>query len=218
MTESEEKPHWLGWVAERIPNWDTLISMSRNKIVNSSYVFLFVTPIAAKVTQRLPELVEIPVGSGYQFSIALPFSWLWLFWCAVAASLANLIVLVRCPSIVGDFREWDSFERTGKEATYIARTAKNIGCTGYPFTTHQRRFGPASQMTRLRRKATKATPDPVSMDREVMAANFNGVRDYASLCFPWSRAVATALYLVALSCFGWIIFRNLCFVVSFMYS
>ena len=203
-------------VIAKVPKWDTLIQMSRNKIVNSSYLFLFITPIAAKVTRHLPEVVEIPLGSGYQFTIGLPFSWLWLFWCALAASLANVIVLFRCPEIVSKYREWADFERSARGNDQLDRYALSPMCNDFPFDRIKISTGSASGTSYRSEKEGYYYADRTTAVREVEARNFNGLRDFHEQSRRVWRMGASGLYLIAISCFCWLTLKNIWFVAKYM--
>ena len=218
MAETEEKPGWLESIVERIPNWDTLIAMSRNRIVNSSYLFLFVTPIAAKVTQHLPDVVEVPVGSGYQFAIALPFSWLWLFWCALAASAGTVLVLVQCPVIISRYKDFSEFEQAAGSQQHLKKIAQKLRCDSYPFTEPEKHYGPLNVSELRRMRLASGDPQVMAVQKKVNGINFNALRNFANVCCFRTRAVISVLYLIAVSCFCWIVFRNICFVVRFMFS
>ena len=101
---------------EYIPNWAALQKISTNRIVQSAYLFLFVTPMAARVVQELPDKLTLSVGSGYVFTTSLPFSWLWLFWAAIGASLANAIYALWCPEIIKRFNDYSDFEKSRRGA------------------------------------------------------------------------------------------------------
>lgn len=209
------KELWKSLLA-KVPTWDTLIKMSRNKIVNSSYVFLFITPIAAKITQHLPEVVQVPFGSGYQFSTSLPFSWLWLFWCALAASTANVIVLLRCPTIVSKYQEWGDFERSARGLDQLRLYAESPPCSDFPFDRMKMRATNDSAAKYCSELEGIYRSDKDAILRQVDARNFNELRDFHEKCRNGWRLVTSALYVVAISCFVWIVVKNTLFVMQFM--
>lgn len=92
-------------------HWDTLRGWGNSRIIKSSYVWLAVVPVAAKMLDKLTgERFQI-LGATLDFNIALPFSWTMLFLAAVAFAVGQLIYAVWCPGIVKLFATVGEFKQ-----------------------------------------------------------------------------------------------------------
>jgi hypothetical protein len=79
-------------------------------------------PILVKVTTKIESSGGVTVG-GYRIDLNfdLPFSWELFFYGAVFASLANLIYLWKCPTIIKNFSSYSDFKEQGKEREQLRK-------------------------------------------------------------------------------------------------
>ena len=47
-------------VKKYIPTWQALESIGNNKLVKSSYIWIIIIPIVAKLLENIPENLEVP--------------------------------------------------------------------------------------------------------------------------------------------------------------
>lgn len=103
----------------RVLTWSALKSISANRAIHTASIWAVLVPIAAKLMEKVQDTVTIEVlGHSWPLHLALPFSWKVLFVTAIAFMLANLIVAVRCPKLIGEtgsFRDYESQQRGNLE-------------------------------------------------------------------------------------------------------
>lgn len=98
----------------RIPTWQGLRRLGRSRTLQSSYIWLLVVPITAKTLEHVPSEVHVPVfGADVRLSIALPFSWVMLFACALLLTAANIVFRAFCPGLVRDHETFRDFRDAG---------------------------------------------------------------------------------------------------------
>jgi len=93
--------------------WDKLRVISRNKIVSSTYIWLIIVPVMAKLTSKLEDIISFEVsGKVYQLDIVLPFSWQLFFLSALAFVIGEIIYFFSCPKIIKDYQDVSEFLAT----------------------------------------------------------------------------------------------------------
>jgi hypothetical protein len=102
--------------------WSDLRRIGRSRLLRSSYVWLFVVPIAAKALSAASDLASFSLlGQEFTLALELPFSWKVFYFSAVAFSIASFIYSVWCPSIVRNFEHYMAFLQQGRDINYFAR-------------------------------------------------------------------------------------------------
>lgn len=65
-------------------NWSTLKAIQNNKIVKSTYIWLFIVPLLAKILSKIDANLYLDIaGKVYEIDLALPFSWKLFFLSAL---------------------------------------------------------------------------------------------------------------------------------------
>jgi len=85
--------------------WDSVVSIGKNPMLRSSYIFFVLVPVAVTVLTEYTDVTS--------FETHLSWRWLSLFWAAAAASLANIIFEVFCPEFVKRYRSFHEFKSAG---------------------------------------------------------------------------------------------------------
>lgn len=99
----------------RIPTWTHLNSLGRNKILKSSYVWIVVVPVVAKLFSVLEETLTFTIlNAEITLKFALPFSWQMLYLSAVFFGIGSLIYSRFCPEIVAKYDSLSDFTAEGK--------------------------------------------------------------------------------------------------------
>lgn len=97
-----------------ISNWNTIKKYGDNKIVKNAYIWLIIVPIAAKALNGIPDKIKIPYAE-YDILLltTLPFSWLVLYFSALAFFTGYLFYVFFCPAIIKNFSDYREFELQG---------------------------------------------------------------------------------------------------------
>ncbi|BAK74040.1 hypothetical protein [Arcobacter sp. L] len=97
-----------------IASWPKLASLGNNKIVKSSYIWIAVVPIFAKLLNNLPNKVCFTLQNNYfLLDISLPFSWKFFFFSALFFAIATFIFSLTCPPLIKDFTDMETFKSKG---------------------------------------------------------------------------------------------------------
>lgn len=97
-----------------IPNWQSLVNIGNNKIVKSSYIWIFIIPIIAKTLEKVPEKVFIPfTNAEIEIILTLPFSWNLLYFSALIFALATVLFAYKSPELVNKFSDVNEYKEKG---------------------------------------------------------------------------------------------------------
>ncbi len=92
--------------------WHRLRGFGSNQAVRWSFIWLIITPLAARLVRSLPDPIVIAGLSIPKFE--LPFSWMVFYFSALAFSLAGALYYSYCPSIIRNFRDYAEFRESGR--------------------------------------------------------------------------------------------------------
>jgi hypothetical protein len=99
-----------------VPLWPALHSLSESKLVKSSYVWLVVVPLMAKVIHAMNYKITLFAN---EIPLSLPFSPRIFYFAAVAFALANITYYLFCPAAVKGYRTYKEFSDAGKGADVV---------------------------------------------------------------------------------------------------
>lgn len=94
--------------------WDKLRAIQDEKIIRSSYIWLVVVPVTAKLFSKLENEIEITISNKlYVLDLALPFSWQIFFFSALFFVLGNILFTIFSPRIIKEYRDYGHFLQIG---------------------------------------------------------------------------------------------------------
>lgn len=86
--------------------WSNQRAFATSKIVKTSFVWLIIAPITAKLFSSINEILEVNfLDETIRVSTTLPFSWQILFFSASAFTIAGIIYSIFCPDIVKNYKK-----------------------------------------------------------------------------------------------------------------
>ena len=113
------------------PNWSQLWGVGNNRIIRSSYYWLFIVPFAARVVLNAPDDFGIDlfglISPLMLCNLKLPFSWQLFYGSAVFAAIGTAVYQMMAPPLVARYRHFEEFWQQGNskwEALYL--TEKHI--------------------------------------------------------------------------------------------
>ena len=195
--------------------WDTIKGFGQAKALKSSYIFLFLVPILARVLINIPDSITIPFwDKALNIPLELPFSWVVLFVSACMASLGNIIYAIMCPKLVKEFSDYPQFREAERDGTYLRFTIQELALQRSQATIEEQI------------ESVKQLYNPVPIDiarfgnslngsASLLANEFYFVRDSANLGNPLARLVASISYFGAFICLGVIAIQNIIYVVQY---
>ena len=99
----------MAWSPERVAHsfeWSNLTKLGKNRIIQSSYVWLIVVPAVAKALEPLNMLGQDQTfdvfGTTLTLHVGLPFSWKVFYVSALFLSGSSLLYQIFCPRLIKD--------------------------------------------------------------------------------------------------------------------
>jgi hypothetical protein len=107
--------------------WTTLNRLGRSGALRSSYLWLILVPIAARILEKAPDTVELSLfGSTATFTLLLPFSWKIFYLSAIFFTAASLAYSIKCPIIVREFDNYAQYQEDGRGFAFLMRNLDYI--------------------------------------------------------------------------------------------
>jgi hypothetical protein len=182
----------------KIPTWSKLAKIQQIKTVRSTYVWLFLVPLAAKALAKVESAANVTIFD-YSFALQmrLPFSWKIFYFSALSFSLANLVVLWRCYTLFKDHRSFSDFVNEGKNHWHLAKYAKeaNLGLDDIGYEGH----------------------DMVLDKDDNFKRSFWTLFEQLNSARTASRGACALLYVIGFLLISIILFQNLLAVLKFMF-
>ena len=93
-----------------IPSWTDLRGFGSSRLLKTSYFWMILVPLAAKLLAHMPNELHIPLlEKTLTIGLGLPFSWKVLFFSSLSFSVANSIYSIWCPRIVKEYRTFADY-------------------------------------------------------------------------------------------------------------
>ncbi|TXN37718.1 hypothetical protein FVB32_05365 [Flagellimonas hymeniacidonis] len=109
-------------------NWVLISALGKNKIVNSSYIYLFIVPVLAKLLSKVNSpLIFLFNGKEHELIIELPFNWTIFYFSALFFTIGSIIYNWRAPSIIKENKSFGSFLIAKKNMDHLFQYAEEIG-------------------------------------------------------------------------------------------
>jgi hypothetical protein len=212
-----------------IPTWSTIRTFGNSRLLRSSYAWIVIVPIAARVLSRVESAFQLDLGGrSIQLELSLPFSWELFFYGALFTSLANALYALACPWLVKRFPTYGAFSGEGRgpnqlreEFTNLLASASHVAdadlknivsdyYTAYATADADTTRDVAALSNRLQAVAVseKITPDSARTSEA-----FWYVRDYYDLVRPHWRAAVSLGYGLGFALFGIVLAQNILFVI-----
>ena len=109
-------------------SWSTLRDIQHNRVVKSTYAWLFIVPITAKIFSKIDSELSFAFNNQtITFDLTLPFSWQALFFSAVFFVLANLSVSFFIPELIKKYKDFSEFSDSGKTKANLDEIKSSLG-------------------------------------------------------------------------------------------
>ena len=208
----KNSPRGITWT------WDTIKGFGAAKALKTSYVFLFVVPVLARVLVNMPETITLPIwGKTITVALSLPFSWVLLFVSACLASIGNLIYSLMCPHIIKEFADFPAFRATERDGTYLRLPIRQLALVSESTTL-------VGQVTSVHDNYNSVPVDVRRLEQtlgggaEMLPCEFYFVRDAANLGRPLARLIASMAYFGAFTCLAIIAGQNAWYVAEYWHG
>jgi hypothetical protein len=107
--------------------WSLSKNLAESKVVKSSFIWLFIVPVAARTLSSLDDVIDLTMfGASMQITTSLPFSWQLLFLAACCFTVANILYSVFCPDILKQYQSFSEFKEHSKTLLQVNGAMKNM--------------------------------------------------------------------------------------------
>lgn len=105
--------------------WSNLRTLGESRMVRSSYYWLVLVPICARLLEKVVSPLKFRAfGGEHQVDLTLPFSWYLLYFSALAFASGALLYRIYCPSIISEFANFSQFRDSGGEGFRLEEEIK----------------------------------------------------------------------------------------------
>lgn len=222
-------------MAETLPSKDKLLRASwiglsrlgQNKILKTSYAWIVLVPIAAKLLSAMPEVIWF---GDLIISVGLPFSWKAFYFSAVFFGIATALYSIRCPALIKDFKNWTDYEARGLSGQqlrmYISHWLKNGGDfyseDNYKTDSVSELEAFAEQYCEESLHSTDMAPwqvaEKIQIDPIRSADAFWEIRRLMDLDKPLSRGFTFACYLFGFALLALVLLSNFFYVFKLTFT
>jgi hypothetical protein len=110
-----------------INKWSFVQKLGRNKLLASSYIWLIIVPIFAKLLVQVESLIELTnIAAGLVIDLTLPFSWK-VFYCATLLfSISGPVYSLCCPKLIQSVQSYGDFKQQGLNGFYLKEYAQEL--------------------------------------------------------------------------------------------
>ncbi len=175
--------------------WETLNSLGKSRILRTSYIWLLVVPVAAKVLSSVNSPIKLTgIGEGLRFNLELPFTWKLFYLSSIAISFAGIIYTLKCPLLVRKFNTFNDFKIEGRNLDYLKSYAKIL--EGYKLANGYNNSVPIDIQER---------------DKPIL---FWSIRDFENTQFQFWIWLCFCLYAFGLLCIALVLLENFLYVAK----
>jgi ribosomal protein L35 len=122
MQKYKSKIEAMSLCAKKFAHWDKLRTIQNSKIISSTYVWLFVVPLAAKFLSKINDTFKITTdGIVYEFVLKLPFSWEVFFYSSLCFVIGNILYIVKAPELIKDYKDYGEFIGSRRNLRHLSR-------------------------------------------------------------------------------------------------
>jgi len=208
VEKMSESPRGVTWT------WDTIKGFGQAKVLRASFIFLFLVPIFANLLSNLPEEITVPLfDKTLAIPLLLPFSWFLLFISSLFASVGNVIYSAFCPTLIKEFKDYQSFEESKRDGTYLLAFVKELS-----FKEDVEILPHLEALNNLYNRIPidiRKVSEQIMDTRKLTPQGFYFVRDSVNLKQPLLRLVASVSYFISFVCLGIIAVQNVLYVLRY---
>jgi len=184
-------------------SWSTLRDIEHNKIVHSTFMWLFIVPLSAKLFSKLENTISFEISDKLiTLDLTMPFSWQALFFSACFFVIGNLMVSFLLPDLIKNFKNFNEFNTSGKTEEHLKEVA------GETLKENQESINNLKKLAGIGKAEIKTDSQDGFKNRfDKIYSNVN----YGNI---WQRGLCTCMYLVGLLFIIDIAYKNLMWVLS----
>lgn len=133
--KAEEARRWFeyyrlnkNWFSNRM-DWRLIRAFGNSRIVKTSYVWLFVVPMAARALATIPDSLTFSVfGAEIPINVGLPFRWKLFYFMALAFATAQFLYWLNCPSMIRRYRDFKEYRERKAGTLHLTGRFHKMQC------------------------------------------------------------------------------------------
>lgn len=207
--------------------WRNVNTIGKNRFSRTSYIYLLVIPIIAKLTENITTPLRVRLGIDiYDVDINMPFSWYLFFFGALLIYIGTLLYNIFCPSFIKRFSNFGDFKTEGETdfllfelgESYIKDDELFLKLKNTePFISDL--VSSSDYLKNSNRRPAFGGPiqkgQNISYEYEYLRkAVFSKLYQRINHSFKWLIYLVMLIYATGISCFIWVLVENILFVVK----
>lgn len=186
---------------DRLTMWSFLRSLRANRLVSSTYIWLIIVPVAAKLTSGLGDSLSFELGGvDHHVTLSLPFSWKIFFLSALAFSIGNALFSVFSPRFIRLYSDFGHYTRIGGTAKQLEQ-----------FKDEEMRN---SEYFKNRMQQLAGISGRVQNDSDKVKDLFWVLHENKDSSLPIKRRCISVIYLIGFILFLWVALSNIIWAVK----
>lgn len=199
--------------------WCDLKKIGDTKFVNSMYMWIFAVPLLVKAFEYIEDekLIFQIFQQQLPISTTLPFSWSLFYFSALSLALGNMIYLFKCPKIIKEHPNYQSFIAEGKKLKQLGAYCEDMSFNWEKLATkiEQKKVRIGLSRTNNLPK-TGLVKFEADIDVEDPVHYFWPIHEFGDKKSLGCRRICALLFFVGFTLFAVVAFQNLLAVVSFL--
>lgn len=100
--------------------WSNIRGLGDNKIINRSYMYLFLVPALAKILEKVNSPLKFNIyGEEIEIVFQLPFSWQFFYFSALFFTIGAILYNLKAPNIIKENKSFGSFTVEKKNFSHL---------------------------------------------------------------------------------------------------
>lgn len=199
--------------------WSKLQKYGESTALRSSYIWLLVVPLAARLFSKIEDPVVIRAFEHtFTLHFGLPFSWKAFYFSAVFFAVASALFSIYCPVIIRDFANFSEFLQSGRSVGHVdsmfsSRLRSETGLSGKVIGRLQAhvRLLPETAAECGFQPARESETDESRI--EAARVGFWTLRDIEDNAHPKVRGLVTLLYAFGFALLLYVLVENFWYVL-----
>lgn len=198
---------FTGWT-----NWQSLAKWGNQKLVQRMYIWLFITPAAAKILVESEEWLKKFSQNNFSVDLELPFSWILFFFASLSFTIGIILFKAFCPSIVRNYNNFGHFETEKLPPIRIWDFPQDLSDSGNKILKQKFNIKDDSEID-VFFKHEKLHLRHNNGDRAESPSDlFYHIFEIATIDFLSVRILVFMFFAFGVSLFGYVVFQNILYV------
>jgi hypothetical protein len=199
-------------------DWNSLRTLGKSSIVQSSFYWLFLVPIVARMLSEVQSPIIVRIfEQSHSINLTLPFSWYCLYFSALSFAIGSLLYKIYCPPIISEFENFREYLDSGGEGFRLATEIRKAIPSGF---IQDSPIWNAFRITVRRVSGNREMADEIEIERELksipgdeLGSIFYTVRDVVNYSHPGMVRSTAFFFLIGIILLLVVLLQNISFVL-----